>query len=78
MSIMQAGLEGVRRSEASVERIARRLAELPVTLTGEPQDVVDLSTEAVALLVAQQSFEANLRAIDTGAELAQSTLDILG
>lgn len=75
---IQAGLEGLRRSELSVEKIAKRLAELPVTITGEPQDIVDLSAEAVALLTSQNAFEANLKSIETASEMAASTLDILG
>jgi hypothetical protein len=77
MSIVQTGLEGLRRAETSIERTARKLAELPVSVTGEPQDVVDLSAEAVSLLMAKHTFEANLRAIETGTELAQSTLDLM-
>ena len=42
MSIVQTGLEGLRRAETSIERTARKLAELPVSVTGEPQDVVCL------------------------------------
>jgi hypothetical protein len=77
MSGIQASLEGLRRSEASIEKIAKRLAELPVTVTGEPQDIVDISAEAIALMVAENTFQANLKALESSNDLAQSTLNLL-
>jgi hypothetical protein len=77
MGIAQTGLDGLNRAEAGVQRTATRLAQLPFSVTGEPQDVVDLSAEAVALLTNQNAFEANLKSIETAAELADSTLDLL-
>ncbi len=78
MDILQTGLDGLRRAEAGVQRTAARLAQLPFSVTGEPQDVVDLSEEAVALLVNKNAFEANLKSIETAAQMADSALDIVG
>lgn len=78
MSIVQPGLDGLRRAESSIEKTARKLADLPVTVTGEPQDVVDISAEAVALLLARNAFEVNLKSIETATDLQKSTLDLLG
>jgi len=77
MDILQTGLDGLRRAEAGVQRTATRLAQLPFSVTGEPQDVVDLSAEAIALLVNKNAFEANLKSVETAAELLDSTLDVL-
>jgi hypothetical protein len=78
MGILNAGLEGLRQAEAKLEKVSSRLAQMPVGLTGEPQDVVDISAEAVAMLVAKNSFEANLKSLEAAQELAKSTLDIVG
>lgn len=77
MNILQTGLEGLHRAEAGVERAASRLAQLPFSVTGEPQDVVDLSAEVVALLVNKNAFNVNLKSIETGQELADSILELL-
>ena len=77
MDILQSGLDGLRRAEAGVQRTATRLAQLPFSVTGEPQDVVDLSAEAVALLTNKNAFEANIKSIETAVELADSALDVL-
>ena len=78
MSILNTSLDGLRSAEAKLEKASARLAQLPVSLTGEPQDVVDISAEAVAMLVAKNSFEANLKALETAQELAESSLNVLG
>lgn len=78
MGIQQAGLEGLRRAEASLEKTATRVAQFSMALSGEPQDYVDLSTEAVALLEARNAYKANLKSIETADDLTKATLDILG
>lgn len=78
MDVRQAGLDGLRRAEASFEKSAARVAQISTALTGVPHDYVDLSTEAVAMMEAEHAFQANLKTIATADELTQSTLDILG
>ncbi|MFN7936677.1 MAG: flagellar basal body rod C-terminal domain-containing protein [Bryobacteraceae bacterium] len=78
MDIRQAGLDGLRRAEASFEKSAARVAQISTALTGVPHDYVDLSTEAVAMMESEHAFQANLKTIATADELTQSTLDILG
>ena len=77
MDIVNTSLEGMRRAEAAVDRSATRIARLPVSLTGEPRDIVDLSAEAVALIEARNAFSANVKAAQTGQELDRSILDLL-
>ena len=78
MDIVQSSLEGMLRAEAAVGRSASRIAKMPISLTGEPSDVVDLSAEAVAMMEAKNAFSASVKAAQTGQELEQSTLDLLG
>ncbi|MBI4908056.1 MAG: hypothetical protein HY820_30810 [Acidobacteria bacterium] len=78
MDIVQSSMEGLLRAEAAVGRAANRIAGMPLSLNGEPEDIVDLSAEAVALMVARNSHSANIKAAEAGQELAKSTLDLLG
>lgn len=78
MDIVQSSLEGLLRAEAAVGRAATRIAKTPLSLTGEPNDIVDLSAEAVALMEAKNAFSANIKAAEAGQELAESTLNLLG
>ncbi|MDX1984437.1 MAG: flagellar basal body rod C-terminal domain-containing protein [Bryobacteraceae bacterium] len=78
MSIVQSGLEGLARAQAALEKTAGRVASLPLSSGGPSEDVVDISAEAVALMVARNAFQANLKVIETGDQLDQSTLDVLG
>lgn len=78
MDIRQAGLEGLRRAEVSLQKTAARVAQISTALTGEPHDYIDLSTEAVALIEIRHAAQANIQSIETADELTQSTLDILG
>ncbi len=78
MDIRQAGLEGLRRAEVSLQKTAARVAQISTALTGEPHDYIDLSTEAVALIETRHAAQANIQLIETADELTESTLDILG
>lgn len=78
MSIVQSGLEGLQRAQAAAEKTAARVAQLPLSQGGPPEDVVDLSVEAVALMQARNAFSANVKAVETGDDMQRSTLDLLG
>ncbi len=77
MSIIQSGLEGLQRAQSAAEKSASRISRLSYG-GGAPEDVVDISAEAVALMTARNGFEASLRVIETGNELQRSTFDLLG
>ncbi|MBI1792435.1 MAG: flagellar protein [Acidobacteria bacterium] len=62
MEILNLALEGMHRAEQSLEKTAARIARLPLTVDAPPQDQVDLSAEAIALLEARNAFAANARA----------------
>lgn len=78
MNIQASGLEGLRRAEARLEEAGRRLAK-PASLAEPSQaDSVSLSENAVQILEAVNTYEANLRLIATGNEIDKKTLDLLG
>jgi flagellar hook protein FlgE len=78
MTVFDVALGGLHQAEAKLETAASRLARLPVSLeSANPEDVVDLSAEMVALLEARNDFQINTRVIHTADELARHLLDLL-
>jgi flagellar basal body rod protein FlgC len=77
MNVYATGLEGLQRAEAKLEKAATRVANFVGSLEN-PQDVVDLSQEAVAIMAAETGYKANLKSIETMTELQQSTIDLMG
>ena len=67
-------LAGLDRASAAVQKVASRVAEAG----SSSGDSVDLSAEAVGLLVAKQNFESNVRVVQTYDQLNKSLLDLLG
>ena len=68
------GLSGLQKATQKVETAATNIANLTT-----PQDdgvVIDLSEEAVNLLLAETEFKANLATIKTADELTDELLDI--
>jgi hypothetical protein len=79
MSILPTAAEGLRNAEERVQRVAERLARLPLSADGSaPEDVVDLSAEVVALLEAKTLHTVNSKVAQTATELDEHILDILG
>ena len=78
MSVIPTAAEGIRQAEERVQRVAERLARLPLQGDETPQDVVDLSAEMVALLEARNKAAINSKVAQTGQELDQHLLDMLG
>jgi flagellar basal body rod protein FlgC len=62
--------QGLQASEAQFDQVAQNIAT--------PQDdQVSLSTQAVALLQAKNSFEANLKALEADDEMTKTLLATL-
>jgi flagellar hook-associated protein FlgK len=62
--------QGLQASEAQFDRVAQDIAA--------PQgDLVSLSSQAVALIQAKNSFEANLKALEAGDQMTQTLLATL-
>lgn len=72
-----AALMGMNRAQSKLERTAERLASLPLS-SDAPQDEVDLSEEMVNLVEARNSYEANLRSLETADEITEHVIDLIG
>ncbi len=71
----QIPLAGLERASDRLEAAAKRLAR--AGFPGPPEDTVDVSAEAVALLDARNQFQTNLKVIDTQNQVMRSLLDML-
>jgi len=70
-------LQGLQQADAQLETAATRIANAGVTSPdGVPVDIVDLSAELVALMTAQNLFEANLATIKTDNQMQKALIDI--
>ena len=79
MVAMTQALQGLARSEAQLNGVAQKLAQLPVLPSENgPGDQVDLSAEAVALIQARNSFEANTKMMKVAEEMQKALLDVVG
>jgi len=76
MQVTYTALGGLQQAEDMVDRSASRIARAPFSL-GNPQDEVSLSDEAVSLLAAKTSYEANLGTIKVADDMEKSTLSLL-
>ena len=78
MEISNLALGGMNRAVESLNKAAGAIARAPLSAEAAQGDTVDLSEQMVALMVARQSFEANLKAAKTGDQMTQAVLDVLG
>ena len=79
MVAMTQALQGLARSEAQLNGVAQKIAQLPVLPFGNGTgDQVDLSAEAVALIQARNSFVANTKMIKVADEMQKMLLDVVG
>ena len=76
MEILAAALQGLNSAEAKVDQAATRIAQAGAA-EGSSGDTVDLAAEIVNLAAAKIDYQANLKALQTGDEMAKHTLDIL-
>jgi uncharacterized protein YeaC (DUF1315 family) len=72
-------LQGMQSSENLLNQAASNIAQWPSSASSSnPQDTIDLSQQAVALIQAKNSFEANTAAFKVGDEMTQSLLNVVG
>jgi flagellar hook protein FlgE len=70
-------LQGLQQADAQLETAAAKIADAGATSPdGIPLDTVDLSAEMVALMSAQNLFEANLATIKTVDQMQKNLVDI--
>jgi len=74
---MTTSLQGMQRAETQLNQVAQNIAQGPSSSTLQG-DTVDLSTQAVALIQAKNSFEANTAALKVGDEMTQTLLKSIG
>ena len=77
MDAISAALSGLNAAESKLDQTARRLSQIG-TVDDVPVDTVDLASQMVNLVTAKLQFEANLKSLETGNEMAKHTIDILG
>jgi len=77
MEILSAALQGLNSAEAKLDQAATRIAQAGNPVEGSSGDTVDLAAEIVNLASAKIDYEVNLKALQTGDEMAKHTLDIL-
>jgi len=79
MDVSSIALQGLQQAstqlEAAAAQIARAGANSP---DGATLDVVDLSAEMVALMQAQNLFDANLATLKTADQMQKSLIDLKG
>ncbi len=68
-------LQGLQQAEVQLETAAARIASAGAS-DGSNLDVVDLSTEMVALMSAQASFSANVATLKTADQMQKSLVDL--
>jgi flagellar hook protein FlgE len=74
---MTSSLEGMQRAETQLNQVAQIVAQGPSSSAGPEGDTVDLSAQAVALIQAKNSFEANTVALKVGDQMTQTLLKIV-
>jgi hypothetical protein len=70
-------LQGLQQANTQLDAAASAIASAGATsANGNNPDVVDLSTEMVALMSAQTSFSANLATLETVDQMQKTLLDV--
>ena len=77
LDAISTGLSGLQSAVKKADTAASRIANV-TTPPAEGQDPVDLSEEAVNLMLAETQFKANAATITTAQEMSDDLLDILG
>jgi len=68
-----APLAGLDRASGQLDRVA-----VAVSQAVDPQDSVDLSAEAVAMIQARNNFEINVKMLKVEDQIAKSTIELFG
>jgi flagellar hook protein FlgE len=75
---MTSSLQGMQRAETQLNQVAQSIAQGPSSSAGPEGDIVDLSAQAVALIQAKNSFEANTMALKVSDEMTQTLFKSIG
>ena len=69
---MTSSLQGMQQAENQLNQVAQTIAQ-----AGPQGDTVDLSAQAVAMIQAKNSFEANTAALKVGEEMTQALFKLV-
>ena len=75
---MTTSLQGMQRAETQLNQVAQSVAQGPSKSAGPEGDTVDLSAQAVALIEAKNSFEANIQVLKVDDQMSQTLLNVIG
>jgi len=77
MDVSSIALQGMEQAEAQLEASASAIAQAGISSAdGANLDVVDLSSEMVAMMSARNQFELNVSTLKTANEAQKSLLDV--
>jgi len=77
MDVSSIALQGLQQADTQLEAAAAQIASVGANSSdGATVDVVDLSAEMVALMSAQNLFDANLATLKTANEMQRSVIDL--
>ncbi len=77
MDASSIAVQGLQQANTQLDAAASAIANAGVTsANGSNPDVVDLSSEIVALVSAQDSLSANLATLKTADQIQQNLLDV--
>ena len=76
MDISAIALQGLNQAQAQLEHAALRIAQFGAA-SGSNLDVVDLSTEMVALQSAKDNVAINIKVLQTAEEVQQNLIDAM-
>ncbi len=71
-------LEGMQQAADRFQVSAERIARMPSVASSPPEDVLDLSSEMVALMESRNQFAANVKAVKVSDQMTREGLDLLG
>jgi hypothetical protein len=77
MEILASALQGLSNAEAQVDQAAARISQAGTSGSAAPGDAIDMAAAVVELTVGKEDYLANLKALQTGDEMAKHTIDIL-
>jgi flagellar hook protein FlgE len=66
----------MERAETQLNQVSQSIAR-PLSSSAAPEDTVDLSSQAVAMIEAKNSFEANTAALKVGDQMTQTLLKVV-
>ena len=77
MDLSATALQGLQQAEIQLGNVATRLAGAGASPSGANLDIVDLSTEMVALMSAKTNVSVNLSVLKTINQIQKDAIDLM-